>query len=196
MKHGFPRIVNIAIVVASTIAVCACAPLLDYMHRPKEMISRGRCAKVEDCRQMLHTAQTKLNGLQRPLTVWHYDDRVLYRTVLGNQKEAMEDFENVIELNYQNFTGPFTRARHEFGTEHWNLSQMYAEAWILYSSKANKLAADKFRELIEAGFSAPGAYLGYGLSLCNGEDCSKGLPASIKGFAWPHAPFDCALPEH
>lgn len=168
--------VNLLLLLTIMSAI-GCATVWEMLHRPNDMIAQGRCDKVEQCRELLRDIQKKLTGLSDPVTLWHYDDRVVYEAILGRQSEALADFERMIELNYADFIGPYTRAKREFAIEHWEAAQTYAEGWELYTSKkVNAEAAEKFRLVLAKGFTSAGVYLGLGLALCEGKDCRKNVP--------------------
>lgn len=154
------------------LSTLGCAELTDSLHRVDDMKSLGRCSVTDDCRSILREARQKLRGINSPVTLWHYDDRVGYQALLGRQSAAMQEFEQVIDLNYPNYVGPYTRARKEFGIEQWADAKLYAEAWELYASKKGAaLAVLRFKELLDKGFISPGVYLGIYLANCESASC-------------------------
>lgn len=165
------------------LSALGCTGFLESFHRVDEMISHRRCEKPEDCRDILRATQNKLSVVRDPMTLWHYDDRVGYQAILGHQRTALDDFEKVIDLNYPDHVGPYTRARREFGTEQWEAARMYAEAWELYASKGFPLAGEKFSILLSQGFEPAGAYLGLYLSLCETSHCPKSSDLLDKGIS-------------
>ncbi|ULA61792.1 MAG: hypothetical protein LZF60_380004 [Nitrospira sp.] len=155
-----------------TLSTLGCAELLDSLHRAEDMKARGRCSTPEDCHAILREAKKNLSNISTPVTLWHYDDRLRYQILLGHQRDALHELEQVIDLNYPNYIEPYTRARIEFGKEQWEAPRMYAETWELYASKKEAVVAvGRFKELLDKGFISPGVYLGMYLATCEISSC-------------------------